>query len=312
MTDFGQIEKEAAQWLARQDRGLDLKEQAAFDHWLAQGAAHKVSYLRLKAAWGQADGLCALRASLPRPRAALSRRLAMTVPAAVKLGALAACLFLAIGLVVAHWPAPQAQVLSTSAGQHRRVTLSDGTRIELDGNTGLQTLQTRSGRTVTLDYGEAYFEVVHDEKHPFTVYAGNRKITDLGTKFSVSRNGDQVEVVVREGRVRVDALDGPSIIAEKDKPIAGAAETGPSGSPPAAGRAGPGAGLLIFNDEALDDVAREFNRFNKKQIHVAANARDIKIGGSFRIDNVDRFKVLLEQGFDVKVKESGGDIFVTR
>ncbi len=60
---------------------------------------------------------------------------------------------------------------------------------------------------MTLDAGEAYFEVVHDAQRPFVVYAGNRRITDLGTKFSVFRNGDDVRVVVREGRVQVEMLD---------------------------------------------------------------------------------------------------------
>ena len=56
---------------------------------------------------------------------------------------------------------------------------------------------------IELASGEAYFDVVHDASRPFTVYAGNRRITDIGTKFSVFRNGDDVRVTVREGRVRV-------------------------------------------------------------------------------------------------------------
>jgi len=67
-----------------------------------------------------------------------------------------------------------------------------------------------------LDSGEAYFDVVHDAKRPFTVYAGNRRITDIGTKFSVFRNGDDVRVTVREGRVRVEVLDqmGMPVVAD--------------------------------------------------------------------------------------------------
>ncbi len=70
---------------------------------------------------------------------------------------------------------------------------------------------TSTVRTVTLDGGEAYFEVVHDARHPFVVLAGNRRITDLGTKFSVSREGDHVQVVVKEGRVRVTLSHQPRL-----------------------------------------------------------------------------------------------------
>jgi transmembrane sensor len=61
-----------------------------------------------------------------------------------------------------------------------------------------------SRRDVYLD-GEGYFEVVHDETRPFTVYAGNTSVRDIGTAFSVrSYAADSaVQVVVREGEVAV-------------------------------------------------------------------------------------------------------------
>jgi transmembrane sensor len=214
---------------------------------------------------------------------------------------------------------PKDRVIVTAAGEHRSVTLSDGTRIELNGNTSLQTKETGPGRVVTLEHGLAYFEVVHDENHPFTVYAGNRKITDLGTKFSVYRNGDKVEVAVKEGRVRIDIVNSMAaapVFAGRDSVvIAKADETLLAPQPSPDNQAGDPArrsGLLIFNDERLADVAKEFNKYNKKQIQVAANARDIKIGGSFRQDNIEGFKTLLEQGFDVRVKEDKGEIYITR
>ena len=89
------------------------------------------------------------------------------------------------------------------------VRLADGTQVELNTNTRLHADVNGLSRTVMLDSGEAYFDVVHDAKRPFTVYAGNRRITDIGTKFSVFRDGDDVRVTVREGKVRVDVLHEP-------------------------------------------------------------------------------------------------------
>lgn len=311
------IEDEAAHWLVREERGLGLKERVSFEQWLTERTAHRVSYLRLKASWRKADQLSAIRESLPRSRPSL-RRYWSPMPKAAPLAALAACGLLLLGGTWTEFFHPRDRVIVTAAGEHRSLTLSDGTRIEVNGNTSLQAKETGPGREVTLDHGLAYFEVVHDENHPFTVYAGNRKITDLGTKFSVYRSGDKVEVVVTEGRVRIDIVDSPvatPIFADRNNVvIAKADETllAPKLSPDLADNLTWRSGLLIFNDERLADVAREFNKHNKKQIVVAANARDIKIGGSFRQNNIDGFKTLLEQGFDVHVKEDKGKIYITK
>lgn len=54
-----------------------------------------------------------------------------------------------------------------------------------------------SDRAVSLT-GEAWFEVAHDEKHPFTVDAGSLDLTVLGTTFNVSAYPEEnyVEVVL--------------------------------------------------------------------------------------------------------------------
>jgi ferric-dicitrate binding protein FerR (iron transport regulator) len=61
-------------------------------------------------------------------------------------------------------------------------------------------------RGVSLE-GEAYFEVVHDERRPFVVRAGELVATDLGTEFTVRAYPEDagVRVVVREGRVAIRA-----------------------------------------------------------------------------------------------------------
>src|SRR6202000_3390292 len=108
---------------------------------------------------------------------------------------------------------PPGNDYATEVGRLQTVRLADGSRMELNTHTRVHAEVTDKTRMITLDSGEAYFDVVHDARRPFVVYAGNRRITDLGTKFSVYRNGDDVQVTVREGRVKVDVLDRPAINA---------------------------------------------------------------------------------------------------
>jgi len=94
----------------------------------------------------------------------------------------------------------------TGAGERSDVLLADGTRVRLAPGSQVRVAADFgvARRDVYLD-GEGYFEVTHDEARPFTVYAGNTSVRDIGTAFSVrSYAADSaVQVVVREGEVAV-------------------------------------------------------------------------------------------------------------
>src|SRR5258708_31845445 len=98
----------------------------------------------------------------------------------------------------------------TEIGAREMVPLADGSKVELNTDTRIRTVVTKERRTVWLDRGEAYFEVVPDTSRPFVVLAGSRRITVVGTKFAVRRDGDEVQVKVPEAIVHVEALDGPA------------------------------------------------------------------------------------------------------
>jgi transmembrane sensor len=309
-------ERIAADWLAREDRGLDPAEEAAMQGWLAQSTLNRVAYLRLKGAWDRADRLAVLRAPPTRPAPEETPRYAGWRQLA------AAILFLAVSAAAAYYllsRPPAAQTYETERGSTRQVELADGSRMQLNTDTRLRAEVTGTSRTVTLVSGEAFFDVVHDEKRPFTVYAGNRRITDLGTRFSVYRKNDDVRVTVQEGRVRVDLLDNPAlsspVVAEGGHAvIARGAETlliAKSAGDIANDLSWRG-GMLVFNQQTLSEVAEQFNRYNNQQIVVEGGARRIRIGGSFRQDNVAGFAALLHQGFGLTVSRRGDDIIVSR
>jgi transmembrane sensor len=178
---------------------------------------------------------------------------------------------------------------------------------------------TDSLRRITLDAGEAYFEVVHDARRPFVVYAGNRRITDLGTKFSVFRNGDDVRVVVREGRVQVETIGmadaAAPVIADAGREVLvreAQIFVTPKPEEELANGLSWRNGLLVFRQQTLAEAAEQFNRYNDRQIFVAGSARKIRIGGSFKANNLDVFVQLLHDGFGLSVNDQGDRIVVSR
>lgn len=309
-----QTEILAASWLAREDRGLSPEDQLALDAWLGS-SLNRVAYLRLKSVWVRADRLTVLKSPLPQvmPGARLTRR-------PVMLAAIAAALtvMLATGGYLT-WRLQAEKSFATGIGITQQVQLADGTRMELNTNTRVHTDVTAARRTVTLDSGEAYFDVVHDAKRPFTVYAGNRRITDLGTKFSVFRDGDDVRVLVREGEVRVEMLDkaamsAPVVAQAGHAVITKGGETLLLAKPDhdIANALSWRNGMLVFSQQTLAEAAEQFNRYNAKQILVEGDARKIRIGGSFKADNVDVFALLLRRGFGLSVNDEGERIVVSR
>ena len=106
-------------------------------------------------------------------------------------------------------PAPTPRTYATAAGQSADIVLVDGTRVRVAPASRLRVAADfgLERRDVSLD-GQAFFQVVHDDRRPFTVYAGNASARDLGTSFSVrSYAADSaVQVVVREGVVSLSGV----------------------------------------------------------------------------------------------------------
>ena len=97
-------------------------------------------------------------------------------------------------------------VLSTPNGKQWKMLLPDGTKVLLNAGSSLKFPASFSGkkeRMVELT-GEAYFDVVHNEKQPFKVKAGNEIIEDIGTVFNVySYSGERVKATLVKGAIKI-------------------------------------------------------------------------------------------------------------
>ncbi|MFC3579947.1 FecR family protein [Sphingomonas hylomeconis] len=308
MSSALEIEDRAARWLLRSEEPHWSKEdQAALDDWLDQSMAHKAAFWRLQHGWREADRIGALGQDEAVVRSSVRphvRRWWNPYACAASVIAI-----LGIGEFRAHVPERvEIARMDTPIGGSKIVPLADGSRIEMNTATTLRA-RTGTSREVWLDTGEAFFDVRHSNEVPFVVHAGKRTITDLGTKFSVRRDGDKVTVSVLEGKVRVD--DGTS--AQNDRSViiaAGDTAIGLGTSTLIAPRSGARvedmlawrSGSLRFDQTTLAEAAAEFNRYNRKPIIITdAETASIRIGGTFKASNAAAFVRLLSDAYGLRV-----------
>ena len=215
------IEARAADWLATLDRPDEpAAVHSAFEAWCRADPRHLAAYLRLLEVWNRLDalkasdpgvadlvagaaGLTDWPASAP-DRASSPNRLFVVMALAASL------LAITVGLAWWQWSRPFGLAIGgqryiTALGGFERITLTDGSEVELNTNSELRVRLRRRQREITLLRGEATFEVAPDAARPFIVVAGNTAVRAVGTIFNVEEADTRVEVLVTKGVVAVGA-----------------------------------------------------------------------------------------------------------
>jgi ferric-dicitrate binding protein FerR (iron transport regulator) len=288
------------------------EEEARVAHWAAADPDHRAQLDRLRAigaawrdlrpsadsrdSWRHAAERLGLSRSLPAARRmpGTGRRLELFSEVGPRrLGAsgawkwaAAAMLLLAVGFSVTlrHGRSTQTALRTrdyvTRAGERETVTLSDGTRFTLAPASQLSVpLDYASGnRRVTLT-GEAFFSVMHDVQHPFTIRTSHMVATDIGTQFDVRayERDTVVRVAVRDGAVSLTAGGAPVLVRANDLAV-----LSPSGGImvsrdlDVAAYTGWTTGTLLFRDVPLRDVVRELSRWYDVDIALASPALAVR------------------------------------
>lgn len=342
------LEAQAAEWLVRSEAAsFSAEGRTALEEWLVASPRNRAVYMRLRAAWQQANQFRRLRPfdgeinadlltesvlpSLKRTdRAAIDdsfSRLSLAWRRAIT-AALAALMLLGMGFAARAVMERSAwQIYTTDIGGFQRVSLRDGSTIHVNTNSQIRVRLTNGRREVLLDHGEALFAVAKDAHRPFDVEAGGTTIRAMGTVFSVRflSRAKRVDVLVTEGTVTID----PS----KQKPELTAAQSPPS-STLSAGEtatitmrelnvakvdAGKIAlktawtkGQLLFEGQTVTEIACEFNRYNRRKLEIADPAiANLRINAGFDATSPEQFVETLERTYGARAvysNEKGTDV----
>ncbi|NHC60944.1 FecR family protein [Paenalcaligenes suwonensis] len=301
----------AAYWFARVHSGnLTAAERERSIAWRSEHPRHEQEYRALDQIW-QATSLLPeddlrelleasdTEVSIPNP----TRRRWIV-------GAGVACSAAVVGGVAlyGHKLETATSVLhyATTQGEQRDVVLPDGSVVAMNVHSEITVRYYESRRVVELLRGEAAFEVVSNQGQPFIVEADAVNVRVTGTVFTVRRDPSVVTVAVQSGSVEVSAGQWWS----RDRAMLGAnmVASASEGKPINVTRADVAMmtawrqGKVVFNDQPLDEVVREMNRYLQHPIRLTdSRLRALRMAGVFTIQDAEGFLQALQTHLPVVV-----------
>jgi transmembrane sensor len=276
------LEMDAADWHARLDS--DTMDWDAFGAWLDADPANRAAYDQIALLDAElADAAPSLRAHLPaNDEPDVAGQAYGPQRRWWALGGIVAAAL--VGVIGVSWQraAPQDQLIaySTPPTETREIALRDGSSVRLDRGTSL-TINGGQQRHVELASGAAFFDIKHDPARPFSIEVGSYEIRDLGTRFSVTRRGDDISVAVAQGRVQVagSGSDPTTINAGRSVQISMATGRAELRHIAPADVASWRNGRLVYDNTPLPLVAADMSRYGGTKLIVDPAVADIRLSG---------------------------------
>jgi transmembrane sensor len=340
------IRKEASVWLARLDRGLRAHEGASLQEWLEKPSNRQV-ILELARMWHGPDTIAVLSALFPKSKELAKPQRSRRGLLLISLTAVVAVTIVTTWALTLDGHLPsfyfqdtrsaqegfQRGIYVTAIGERREVTLPDKSSIMMNTGTQMGVDYSLRSRDVSIRYGEASFDVVHEPDRPFTVHAGKRDFQAIGTRFNVRvLSPDNVELTVTDGMVKV--LYAPPLIPESPalrrlpltygEETVGALETAlvePGYQSIRKLEAGElealvawQRGMLLFEHEPLESVLAEVDRYTTTKFVLSdAKLRSVRVSGYFRAGDVDSLLLALRKDFKIdSQRDAQGRIILTQ
>lgn len=225
MTDKRKIEERAIREAAHEWRttlslpGVSDAERAEFKAWLDADPRHETAFYRAETLF-QAMGSITPETLGPEVMKRSVHESSPNLFISNKSGkfnraifaSLAACILI-VSLVSIHlWQPISLQsdhitdeilTYQTGVGELRSITLADGSTVILGAKSTLTASVAENKRSVRLDSGSAFFNVVPNQSRPFIVATDQLRVEVIGTSFDVRNNGGVARVAVAEGTVDV-------------------------------------------------------------------------------------------------------------
>lgn len=208
----------------------------------------------------------------------------------------------------------QYNTISTPKGGQYQIRLPDNSIVWLNAASSITyatSLNERGERRVSLESGEAYFEVAKDKSHPFIVSSATQEVTVLGTHFNINNYSDEstVRTTLLEGKVSVHSLKGSS----PDKVLWPGQQSSISGSNINISSVDMETaiawknGLFVFNDTDVPTIMRQISRWYNVEVEFSGTVPHNLISGGIERNSslATTMKMLEMVGIKYKLVQVG-------
>ncbi|WP_426701805.1 FecR family protein [Rhodanobacter sp. Col0626] len=308
------VPETAEAWLARLlAPDCSAQDKAAFARWREADAANaddfaEAEYLHETAAQLADDPLIRAATRAAKRQGADTRPRFGWIAASA---AAAAVLVGALGLAIHRYQSAVPEIHYASTTTPQTITLTDGTRLQLDAGSSVAVQFGHARRVVKLERGRAEFTVAADARRPFEVQAGDATIRDIGTTFQVSRDVRGVEIGLLEGQVQITGKhDGQAwhrLLAPSEQLLVGVdGHAGPTEALDVDAAQSWPRGKLVFHERRLDELLIEANRYSALKLRIAdPSLASLRVSGSIHAGDQETLVKSLEHGWQLRTLRTG-------
>lgn len=319
--------EEAAQWWLRlREPNVSPDVIAEWMLWCEATTENKEAFGSIQSLWHKAKSAPLEPVSRGTLRFGLRTR--RILPWTIAAGALAAGVVVAV-LVAAPWLEQRLHMrtengvaLATQVGTNREIVLPDGSHATLGGATALTISYTTGRRTVSLNSGEAFFEVRSEPSRPFIVQTPAAQVAAVGTAFNVRTDDHTLRVTVSLGSVEIVTTKPGEDAATRTPTVrlrAGQQAVFRSNHAPVTSAIDPRVvtawttGTLKFMDEPLDSVIAAVNRYSPTRIEIrGGDVGDLRYTGTVVSGRVEEWLSALPNVFPIEVVSQDSDRVILR
>jgi ferric-dicitrate binding protein FerR (iron transport regulator) len=205
--------------------------------------------------------------------------------------------------------------ITTTYGESRSLFLPDSTKVTLNSNSKLAYSPydfARHRRSVFLR-GEGFFAVTHqDDERNFIVQTDELDVEVLGTKFNVNSRRGKTQVVLQEGKVKLDMSGAPMMMAPGELvESTGKQETAVKRKVETGNYSAWRNNRLVFSRTNLSDITQllEDNYGYKVVLREPALA-DRKFTGTCSSENLDELFEKLSIVFELEITQTANEITI--
>lgn len=295
---------EAAEWFAVLGSGqVSKSETEQWQAWLHAHPDHQVAWSRVEFFTHKIQSLPLQAASAALNQPDLYRR--RTLKALAIFGIIGLTSWqISRGRYLQEWTADY----QTSLGGAKTITLADGSKVTLDTDSAFNVEFTEKLRQLQLLSGEIYIETAPDNigfHRPFVVDSQEGRVRALGTRFSVRQlpGNSQVSVFADAVEIQPSKPGSNKLTLHAGQTTQFTLDRIDTVTPINTDRPVWAQGFLLADNMPLSEFLLQLNRYRHGYVTCDSQIADLRIVGSFPINNTDRILATLAETLPVKISK---------